>query len=197
MSCRVRWTSLGTTSWGERALSRHVHACGTAIWLRLGSCFPGELACRVVTPPTAPPANAPTAPLSTLTSRATHAHPTSPRSTGFCAIFDCISSSSSSGPQPGVVQVHNPASWRCVPRCVTAWAKAWWPESPAGPQPGVVAMSSSARVGVGEGLVACSSINFGRSGATGQLSGIWLGLWGSASGVAAQSASMLIKRCAT
>jgi len=30
----------------------------------------------------------------TLTSRATHAHPTSPRSTGFCAIWDCISSSS-------------------------------------------------------------------------------------------------------
>ena len=28
-----------------------------------------------------------------LTSRATHAHPTSPRSTGFCAIWDCISSS--------------------------------------------------------------------------------------------------------
>ena len=35
-------------------------------------------------------------PLSTLTSRATRAHPTSPRSTGFCAIWDCISSSSSS-----------------------------------------------------------------------------------------------------
>ena len=35
-------------------------------------------------------------PLSTLTSRATHAHPTSPRSTGFCAIWGCISSSSSS-----------------------------------------------------------------------------------------------------
>ena len=32
------------------------------------------------------------APLSTLTSRATHAHPTSPRSTGFCAIWGCISS---------------------------------------------------------------------------------------------------------
>jgi len=31
--------------------------------------------------------------LSTLTSRATHAHPTSPHSTGFCAIWDCISSS--------------------------------------------------------------------------------------------------------
>jgi len=28
-------------------------------------------------------------------SRATHAHPTSPHSTGFCAIWDCISSSSS------------------------------------------------------------------------------------------------------
>jgi len=34
--------------------------------------------------------------LSTLTSRATPAHPTSPRSTGFCAIWGCISSSSSS-----------------------------------------------------------------------------------------------------
>ena len=34
--------------------------------------------------------------LSTLTSRATHAHPTSPRSTGFCAMWDCISSRSSS-----------------------------------------------------------------------------------------------------
>ena len=32
-----------------------------------------------------------------LTLRATNAHPTSPRSTGFCAIWDCISSSSSSG----------------------------------------------------------------------------------------------------
>ena len=40
----------------------------------------------------------PIPPLSTLTSRATHAHPTSPRSTGFCAIRDCISSSSSSCP---------------------------------------------------------------------------------------------------
>ena len=36
----------------------------------------------------------PIPPLSTLTSRATHAYPTSPRSTGFCAIWDCISSSS-------------------------------------------------------------------------------------------------------
>ena len=35
-------------------------------------------------------------PVPTLTSRATHAHPTSPRSTGFCAILDCIRSSSSS-----------------------------------------------------------------------------------------------------
>ena len=34
---------------------------------------------------------------SALTSRATHAHPTSPRSTGFCAIWDCISPSSSGG----------------------------------------------------------------------------------------------------
>ena len=38
----------------------------------------------------------PVPPLSTLTSRATHAHPTSPRSTGFYAIWDCISSDSSS-----------------------------------------------------------------------------------------------------
>ena len=38
----------------------------------------------------------PIPPLSTLTSSATHAHPTLPRSTGFCAIWDCISSSSSS-----------------------------------------------------------------------------------------------------
>jgi len=48
---------------------------------------------------------------------------------------------------------------------VSVWAKARWPEWPAGPQPGVVAITSSARVGVGEGLVACSSINFGRPGA--------------------------------
>ena len=34
-----------------------------------------------------------------------------------------------------------------------------------GLQRGDVAMSSSARVGVGEGLMACSSINFGRPGA--------------------------------
>ena len=32
----------------------------------------------------------------TMTSRAKHTLPTSPRSTGFCAIWDCISSSSSS-----------------------------------------------------------------------------------------------------
>ena len=38
----------------------------------------------------------PIPPLSTLTSHAAHAHPTSPRSTGLCAIWDCISSSSSS-----------------------------------------------------------------------------------------------------
>ena len=37
----------------------------------------------------------PIPPLSTLTSRATQAHPTSPRSIGFCAIWGCISSSSS------------------------------------------------------------------------------------------------------
>ena len=33
------------------------------------------------------------------------------------------------------------------------------------PQSGVVAMCSPARVGVGEGAEACSSINFGRHGA--------------------------------
>ena len=32
-------------------------------------------------------------------------------------------------------------------------------------QPGVVALCSSVRVGVGESLVSCSSINFGRPGA--------------------------------
>ena len=42
----------------------------------------------------------PIPPLSTLTSRATHAHPTSPRSTGFCAIWDCICSNSSSNTGP-------------------------------------------------------------------------------------------------
>ena len=36
----------------------------------------------------------PIPPFSALTSRATDAHPTSPRSTGFCAIWGCISSSS-------------------------------------------------------------------------------------------------------
>jgi len=76
---------------------------------------------------------------------------------------------------------------------VSAWVKA------AGLQPGVVAMSSSARVGVGEGLVACSSESLSTSGvlgATGKLSGIWVGLWGSASGGAAQiSASMFIPIC--
>ena len=39
------------------------------------------------------------------------------------------------GRRHGGLQVRNLASWRCVPRCVTAWAKARWPESPAGPQP--------------------------------------------------------------
>jgi len=37
-----------------------------------------------------------TSSLDTNLTRNTHAHPTSPRSTGFCAIWDCISSSSSS-----------------------------------------------------------------------------------------------------
>jgi len=68
-------------------------------------------------------------------------HPTSPRSTGFCAIWDCISSSSSFLRVPGRVleafsarfgvggarslsslQVHSPASWRCLPR-----REGWWP----------------------------------------------------------------------
>jgi len=83
------------------------------------------------------------------------------------------------------------AAERGVPR-VSAWAKARWH---AGPQPGVVAMCSLARIGVGEGAVACSSIDFGRPGAlltSGQPSDIWLGLWGSASWGAAQSASMFI-----
>jgi len=39
----------------------------------------------------------PIPPLSTLTSSATHAHPTSPSSTCFCAIWGCNSSSSSCG----------------------------------------------------------------------------------------------------
>jgi len=39
-------------------------------------------------------------------------------------------------------------------RCGSAWAKARWP---AAPLPGIVAMCSSARVGVGEGAVACRS----------------------------------------
>jgi len=50
-------------------------------------------------------------------------------------------------------------------------------------------MSSSARVGVGDGLVTCSSINFGRPGT---LLGRSVGLWASASGGAAQSAYMFI-----
>ena len=76
-------------------------------------------------------------------------------------------------------EVCSPAPWRCVHRRVSAWGKARWPAGPqpgvvamrssarwpAGPQPGVVAMCSSARFGVGEGAVACSSINFGRPGA--------------------------------
>ena len=47
MSRRARWTSLGTTCWGARALSRHAHTCGTALWLEFGSCLPGWLACRM------------------------------------------------------------------------------------------------------------------------------------------------------
>ena len=66
------------------------------------------------------------------------------------------------------MQVHSPVSWRCLPRRLLAWAKAWWP----------VALS----------LYQLRAV----WGATGQLSGIWLGLWGSASGGAAQSASLLI-----
>ena len=61
-----------------------------------------------------------------------------------------------------------------------------------GLQSGVVVMCFSARVGVGEGAGACSSTNLGRPGATGQLSGIWLELLVSASGGAAQSASVFL-----
>jgi len=51
----------------------------------------------------------PIPPLATLTSRATHAHPTSPRSTGFSAIWDCTSSSSSSiNHQLGGVSARHP-----------------------------------------------------------------------------------------
>ena len=58
----------------------------------------------------------PIPPLSTLTSRATHAHPTSPRSTGFCAIWDCISSSSSShaDARQGAHR-HDAGLWTCMP----------------------------------------------------------------------------------
>jgi len=31
------------------------------------------------------------------------------------------------GRRRGGLQVHNPASWRCLPRRMSAWAKAWWP----------------------------------------------------------------------
>ena len=57
---------------------------------------------------------------------------------------------------------------------------------------GAEAVCSSARVGVGEGAGACSSTTSAAWGATGQLSGIRLGLWVSTSGGAAQSASMFI-----
>ena len=69
------------------------------------------------------------------------------------------------GRRRGGLQVHSPASWRCFPRRVSAWAKARWP---------VLYQLRAA------------------SGATGQLSGIRLGLWASASGDAAQSAYILI-----
>ena len=36
------------------------------------------------------------------------------------------------------LQVHSPASWRCLPRRVSAWAKAWWP----------VALSTSGGLGL-------------------------------------------------
>ena len=60
------------------------------------------------------------------------------------------------GLQPGDVQ----SSLRRAPAGEGAEAR-----RPAGPQPGVVVIFSSVRVGVGEGLVACGSINFGRPGA--------------------------------
>ena len=71
----------------------------------------------------------------TLTSRATHAHPTSSRNTGFCAIWDCISSSSSSSSgsgfgtvfatqaDPGEAHKSNPsapaAGYKCTKRTPT------------------------------------------------------------------------------
>ena len=45
ISRRARWTSLGTACWGVRALSRHVRACGTALWSRSGSCLQAGLSC--------------------------------------------------------------------------------------------------------------------------------------------------------
>jgi len=55
-------------------------------------------------------------PLSTLTSRAAHAHPTSPRSTGFCAIWGCISSSSGAHEQ-----CSRGVAWASVETAVLDW----------------------------------------------------------------------------
>jgi len=63
-------------------------------------------------------------------------------------------------------------------------------EARGGLQPGR-AKFSSVRVGVGEGAEACSSINSGRPGAL-LGSSVTFGLWVSASGGAAQSASVFI-----
>jgi len=51
--------------------------------------------------------------------RATHAHPTSPRSTGLCAIWDCISSSSSSPLGQGAPP-RRAAKGRCS-CCIPRW----------------------------------------------------------------------------
>jgi len=67
----------------------------------------------------------PMPPLSTLTSRATHAHPTSLRSTGFCAIWGCISSSSSPSPAAPPAAVIA-ASALALPICQSFAADGVW-----------------------------------------------------------------------
>ena len=91
------------------------------------------------------------------------------------------------------LNVRNPllvrqAQWRFsihLPRALTSGAR--------GLQPGVTARCYSARAGVGKRRGGLQFYQLGAAwGATGQLSGIWLGLWVSASGGAAQSASMFM-----
>ena len=91
---RVRGGSIGpcqlshdVSSRGVAVLPGYVICSRVCVGARNSVVFPSPMSGSLAHP------RSPIPHLLTLTSRATHAHPALPRSTGFCAIWGCISSS--------------------------------------------------------------------------------------------------------